>query len=133
MEKFVPKKIREPISCYEESTWLSNGKPEWEGEVYAVWMDKFPVTPGHMLWIPKKNSIPFIRVTYGEAFEYAQNKVDQGEWDGFNIGQNIGIAAGQSILWPHIHVIPRHDDGKGPKGKGGIRMAIPDGDHKAYY
>ena len=129
--EFTPKNLRQPISCYEESTWLANGEPEWEGEVYAVWADKFPVTPGHLLWIPKKNSIPFIRVTYGEAFEYAQNKVEAGEWAGFNIGQNIGIAAGQTILWPHIHVIPRQDGDS--KDKGGIRRAIPDGDNKHYY
>jgi diadenosine tetraphosphate (Ap4A) HIT family hydrolase len=130
-QEFTPKNLREPISCYEESTWLVNGSPEWENEIFAVWMDKFPVTPGHMLWIPKRNDVPFVRLTYGEAFEYGQNKVEAGEWTGFNIGQNIGIDAGQTILWPHIHLIPRHPSEE--KNKGGIRRAIPNGDHKAYY
>jgi len=128
---FIPKKLREPISCYEESTWLANGKPEWENDIYSVWLDKFPVVPGHMLWIPKKNDITHIRVTYGEAFDYANTRVEAGEWGGFNIGQNIGLAAGQTVLWPHIHVIPRHEGDS--KDKGGIRRAIPDGDNKHYY
>jgi hypothetical protein len=78
-----------------------------------------------------KETMYFVRLTYGEAFEYGQNKIEAGEWTGFNIGQNIGIDAGQTILWPHIHLIPRHPSDR--KDKGGIRRAIPNGDHKAYY
>lgn len=130
-KKFTPKNLRQPIDRYEESTWLANGDPEWENDIYAVWADKFPVTPGHLLWIPKKNDLPHIRVTYGEAFDYGQNMVESKTWDGFNIGQNIGIAAGQTILWPHIHLIPRMDSDD--ENKGGIRRAIPNGDHTAYY
>ena len=130
-QEFTPKKIREPIDCYEESTWLANGTPISENLVYAIWEDRFPVTPGHLLFIPKKNNISHIRVAYGEAFTYGQDRVEAGEWTGFNIGQNIGIDAGQTILWPHIHLIPRHPSEE--KNKGGIRRAIPNGDHKAYY
>ncbi len=130
--KFTPKKIREPIDNYEESTWLANGDPLSENEIYAIWPDKFPVTPGHLLFIPKLNKLEDIRKTYGDAFAYGQDKVAIGEWDGFNIGQNIGMAAGQTILWPHIHLIPRKIgdcDGK----NNGIRLAYPNGDHKHYY
>jgi diadenosine tetraphosphate (Ap4A) HIT family hydrolase len=130
-QKFTPKNLREPISCYEESTWLVNGSPEWENEVYAVWMDKFPVVPGHMLWIPKKNTVSHIRLTYGEAYTYGEHQIESGEWAGFNIGQNTGIAAGQTILWPHIHLIPRQ--ASEDANKGGIRRAVPNGDHTAYY
>lgn len=129
--EFIPKNLREPISCYEESTWLVNGSPEWENEIYAVWMDRFPVTSGHMLWIPKKDTISHIRLTYGEAYAYGEDRIESGEWAGFNIGQNKGIAAGQTILWPHIHLIPRQPSDE--KNKGGIRRAVPNGDHKAYY
>jgi len=130
-KKFIPKKIREPIDCYEESTWLANGTPIFEDSRYAIWEDKFPVTPGHLLFIPKRNDISHVRLAYGEAWNYGQEKVELGEWDGFNIGQNCGLAAGQTILWPHIHVIPRHNDDN--QDKGGIRRAIPDGDNKQYY
>lgn len=130
-EKFTPKNIRTPIDSYEESTWIANGKPAWENDRYAVWHDKFPVTSGHTLWIPKINAVGHIRETYGDAFKYGQDKVDRGEWDGFNIGQNIGIAAGQTILWPHIHLIPRINGDS--KELGGIRRAIPDGKHWTAY
>ena len=130
-KKFIPKKIREPIDCYEESTWLANGTPIFEDSRYAIWEDKSPVTPGHLLFIRKRNEISHVRLAYGEAWNYGQEKVELGEWDGFNIGQNCGLAAGQTILWPHIHVIPRHNDDN--KDKGGIRRAVPDGDNKQYY
>ena len=43
---------------------------------------------------------------------------------GFNIGTNIGIDAGQSIMHCHIHLIPRRKgDVKDPKG--GVRGVIP--------
>ena len=130
-EEFIPKNLRQPISCYEESTWMANGAPEWETDIFSVWNDRFPVTPGHMLWVPKKNTISHIRITYGEAYSYGEDRIDKGEWSGFNIGQNIGIEAGQTVLWPHIHLIPRHVSED--KDKGGIRRAIPNGDHKTYY
>ena len=47
-----------------------------------------------------------------------------GEWDGFNIGMNYGSAAGQTVEWPHVHLIPRHvGDVKDPTG--GVRNTIP--------
>jgi diadenosine tetraphosphate (Ap4A) HIT family hydrolase len=96
-----------------------------------VWDDLFPVTPGHLLWIPKKNNIENIRTTYGDAYAYGQQQIKEGIWAGFNIGQNIGLAAGQTVLWPHVHLIPRHEDNS--KDKGGVRRAIPNGDNKQYY
>ena len=53
--------------------------------------------------------------------------------DGFNIGQNIGKAAGQSIMWPHVHFIPRHKNDCPPGVHNGIRLSHPKGDHKEYY
>lgn len=130
-KQFIAKNLREPIDSYEESTWLANGEPMWENDRYAIWPDKFPVTEGHLLFIPKVNDLEHITETYGNAFKYGQDRVDSGEWHGFNIGQNIGIAAGQTILWPHVHLIPRFD--KDSEEKGGVRRSIPNGDNKAYY
>ena len=51
--------------------------------------------------------------------------------DGFNIGMNMGVPAGQTIMWPHIHFIPRHKGDSKPIG--GMRHAHPGADHKKYY
>ena len=49
--------------------------------------------------------------------------------DGYNIGVNVGEAAGQSILHVHIHIIPRYKgDVENPQG--GVRHVIP---KKAHY
>jgi diadenosine tetraphosphate (Ap4A) HIT family hydrolase len=49
--------------------------------------------------------------------------------DGFNVGVNDGIAAGQTVMHGHVHVIPR-SDGDVADPRGGIRWVVPD---KAVY
>jgi superfamily II DNA or RNA helicase/HKD family nuclease len=45
--------------------------------------------------------------------------------DGFNIGINVGAAAGQTVHHLHVHVIPRYTgDVEDPRG--GVRYVIPD-------
>jgi diadenosine tetraphosphate (Ap4A) HIT family hydrolase len=43
--------------------------------------------------------------------------------DGFNIGVNDGVAAGQTVGHGHIHIIPRRT-GDVPEPRGGIRWII---------
>ena len=44
--------------------------------------------------------------------------------DGYNIGINVGQAAGQTVAHMHIHVIPRYrNDVTDPRG--GVRGVIP--------
>ena len=48
--------------------------------------------------------------------------------DGFNIGTNSGVVAGQSIMHCHIHLIPRRkNDVDNPQG--GVRGVIPSKQH----
>ena len=44
--------------------------------------------------------------------------------DGYNIGINVGEAAGQSIFHVHMHLIPRYQ-GDVPSPRGGVRGVIP--------
>ena len=40
------------------------------------------------------------------------------------MGINNGVEAGQSVMWPHVHMIPRRK-GDNPNPKGGVRNVIP--------
>jgi diadenosine tetraphosphate (Ap4A) HIT family hydrolase len=89
-----------------------------------VYRDKYPCTPGHLLFVPQHNAVGILTNAFDDAFRYGQDKVDSGEWDGFNIGMNYGSAAGQTVNWPHIHLIPRRKgDVEDPVG--GVRNTIP--------
>ncbi len=43
--------------------------------------------------------------------------------DGFNVGMNAGVAAGQTVMHAHIHVIPRFA-GDVADPRGGVRNAV---------
>jgi len=74
--------------------------------------DKYPVTEGHLLFVPQSLKRGFR--------EMAQNKCD-----GFNVGINWGEAAGQTVAWPPVHLIPRRKgDMEDPRG--GVRGVIPE-------
>ncbi len=44
--------------------------------------------------------------------------------DGFNLGVNVGQAAGQTVFHVHLHLIPRYD-GDVANPRGGVRAVIP--------
>jgi diadenosine tetraphosphate (Ap4A) HIT family hydrolase len=97
---------------------------------YAIF-DKFPVNIGHALIIPKKHCADYFNLTFKEqsACWFILNKVKtilekRFNPDGFNVGINIGIKAGQTVNHVHIHLIPRYEgDVEDPRG--GIRSVIP--------
>lgn len=104
-----------------DSPWTDTFRQDFH---VAVFYDKYPCTPGHLLFVPQQNSKHVLRDAFADAFDYGQQKVDLGEWDGFNIGFNYGEAAGQTVSWPHIHLIPRRK-GDVPDPVGGVRNTIP--------
>ena len=130
-EKPIYKKEYEPIGNYEESSWMGNDTPFMETDYTGVFSDRYPCVPGHTLFIPKKNTAEYVGKSYGLAYQYGNDKVKSGEIAGFNVGMNIGICAGQTILWPHIHFIPRKENDSDVIG--GMRHAHPGADHKKYY
>jgi diadenosine tetraphosphate (Ap4A) HIT family hydrolase len=90
----------------------------------TVFQDRFPVAAGHLLFVPNYNT----SVTIGDAFEaaliYGNSMVADGKFDAFNVGINMGAAAGQTVMYPHVHLIPRiHGDCADPVG--GVRGVIP--------
>ncbi len=93
--------------------------------------DKFPVSKGHSLIIPKRHCSDYFELTTEEQTEcwsmvnvVRQILIDKYNPDGFNIGINIEEVAGQTISHVHIHLIPRYKgDVKDPEG--GVRGVIP--------
>ena len=90
-----------------------------------VFKDKYPVTEGHLLFVPQYSADGVIVDCFSDALTLGKEMVEKGEWDGFNIGLNWGEAAGQTVMYPHIHLIPRRKgDMEDPRG--GVRHVIPE-------
>jgi superfamily II DNA or RNA helicase/diadenosine tetraphosphate (Ap4A) HIT family hydrolase len=93
--------------------------------------DGFPLSHGHTLVIPKRHEANVFDLTGPEqrallelvGIVRARLAKDLNPY-GFNIGINIGRAAGQTVDHAHIHVIPRvQGDVADPRG--GVRWVIP--------
>lgn len=103
----------------------------YSGErVVGLW-DAFPVSPGHALIVPRRHIENFFEATPDEqaellrALSVARAAVESTRQpDGYNVGINVGEAAGQTIFHLHIHLIPRFS-GDVPDPRGGVRHVIP--------
>ena len=106
------------------------GIAPWDNEIdnrsrVVVYLDKYPCTPGHRLYVPKDNDNPnWIVRAFEEALADGTHMVAQGECDAFNIGLNSGLTAGQTVMYPHIHLILRRK-GDVADPVGGVRNTIP--------
>lgn len=97
--------------------------------------DSYAVSPGHTLVIPNRHVASFFELTPEEVAACMdlisqEKKLIDEEFnpDGYNIGVNVGLAAGQSIYHVHIHMIPRYTgDVENPQG--GVRHVIPSNAH----
>ena len=90
----------------------------------VVYLDKYPCTPGHRLYVPRDDHPNHIARAMEDALADGMNMVSQGLCDAFNIGLNCGEAAGQTVMYPHVHLIPRNKgDVEDPVG--GVRNTIP--------
>lgn len=99
----------------------------FENELAFAIYDKYPVSKGHVLVIPKRHFPNYFNATKEEIV--AMNEISHQVKDyldehyephGYNVGVNVHEAAGQTIFHMHIHIIPRHiGDAEDPRG--GIR------------
>ena len=99
--------------------------------VLALW-DLYPVTPGHALIVPVRHVPTWFEATKTEqtelmsTLELVKAEVERrGQIDGWNIGVNVGAAAGQTVPHLHIHLIPRRT-GDVADPRGGVRYVIPE-------
>jgi diadenosine tetraphosphate (Ap4A) HIT family hydrolase len=104
----------------------------FESEFAFVVRDAFPVSPGHMLVVPRRHVASFFETTTGEQaallklLNLARIEISrQFAPAGFNVGINDGAAAGQTIAHVHIHLIPRYP-GDCDDPRGGVRWVLPE-------
>jgi diadenosine tetraphosphate (Ap4A) HIT family hydrolase len=90
----------------------------------TVFQDRFPVAVGHLLFVPNYNTSVTISDAFEAALIYGNSMVASGECDAFNVGINMGSAAGQTVMYPHVHLIPRNR-GDCTDPVGGVRGVIP--------
>ena len=93
--------------------------------------DSFPLTRGHALVVPRRHVPSFFDLTHDERLaildllDKAKAALDtQYAPDGYNIGINDGVAAGQTVMHLHVHVIPRYA-GDADDPRGGVRWIFP--------
>ena len=107
------------------------GRAPWtdvqlETKEFVVYNDGFPVTPGHTLVVPRESNMQNLLRCFNYAMQMGNANVEgkDNEITGFNVGINVGTSAGQTVMYPHVHLIPRKDgDCENPKG--GVRNVIP--------
>lgn len=99
-----------------------------ESDDHICFLDKYPVTEGHAIVVPKTH-IQYLEEADGSAiYAFLEEAIVEvrrrHEPDAMNIGLNDGPAAGQTIPHLHWHIIPRYDgDIEDPTG--GVRGVIP--------
>jgi len=103
-----------------------------ENETAVAVRDRFPVTPLHTLIIPRRHVSSYFELTAEELsdchrllLKLRQSiRSQDARVAGFNVGINVGTAAGQTIHHCHIHCIPRRRKDV-PNARGGVRHVIP--------
>jgi len=114
-----------PFLAIPAADWLTSNR-----SAFAI-ADRFPVSPGHALVVPRRRIGTWWEATDEERAdilalidELKQQLDVRLHPDGFNVGFNAGEAAGQTVGHLHVHVIPRYrGDTSDPRG--GIRHVIP--------
>ena len=88
----------------------------YENEEFRVILDLGPAAKGHALIIPKAHHANLYELpdeTAGHAMILAKKVITKMkeilDCDGYNIVQNNGEAAGQTVFHFHMHLIPRKE------------------------
>ena len=106
---------------------IANGeipsKTLYEDEKFRVILDLGPATKGHALILPKDHFANLYELPEEEAKDVivlakkmAAKMTEKLGCDGFNLVQNNGEVAGQTVFHFHMHLIPRYlNDGNQDK------------------
>ena len=110
----------------------------FENGAWYARADRYPVADGHTLLIPFRHVASFFDLSPGERAGFFAIVDLARAWigerhrpDGYNIGVNIGRAAGQAVMHCHVHVVPRYEGDQREDGwRGGMRRVVPAGDYR---
>lgn len=115
---------------------VANDDAVARNDLAAAFPDGFPVSTGHTLIVPIRHEADFFSLLPSEQeavyalLTVVKSLIDQRHNpDGYNVGVNVGLAAGQTIPHAHLHLIPRYK-GDVADPRGGVRWVIP---HHAVY
>lgn len=100
---------------------IANGeipsKTLYEDDDFRVILDLGPATKGHALILPKEHYANLYELpdelaakVMKLAKKMALRMTDKLGCDGFNLVQNNGEIAGQTVFHFHLHLIPRYED-----------------------
>ena len=88
----------------------------YEDEDFRVILDLGPASKGHALILPKAHAANIYEISDDMAAKamilakkMATKMTEALKWDGFNIVQNNGEPAGQTVFHFHMHLIPRYE------------------------
>lgn len=91
----------------------------YEDDMFRVILDAAPASKGHALIIPKEHYANIYEIdteVAGEAMKLAKkmaaHMTEKLKCDGFNLLQNNGEIAGQTVFHFHLHLVPRYKDMK---------------------
>lgn len=98
---------------------IANGeipsKTIYEDEMFRVILDLGPAAKGHALILPKDHYKDLYELPENTAShvmllskKMAAQMTDKLHCDGFNLVQNNGETAGQTVMHFHMHLIPRY-------------------------
>ena len=101
-----------------------------ENELAYAQYETNSLSLGHMVVVPRRHVADFFEMTNLEQIAVVEllNSAralihSQHSPDGYNVGVNVGRAAGQSRMHVHVHLIPRYlGDVANPKG--GVRCVL---------
>lgn len=107
-------KAKECVFCFDERE-DHDRLVIWRGETVYVVLNRYPYTNGHLLVVPVRHVADFMDLSRQEAMELTEGlhlgiatlrKAYRPE--GFNVGMNLGEAAGAGVAQHlHAHIVPR--------------------------
>lgn len=98
------------------ASWETPSQRVYEDDEFIAFLDINPVNFGHILLIPRAHYVTLhetpdevLSAMIKLAKKLVLAIVEAMQAQGYNIGVNTGIAAGQAIWHVHFHLIPRFE------------------------